>query len=281
MGSLARSTTETASATSRDDIDLIATNYHTTAAILKSMPWIGASGTCKEGKNVKIERVVSFVALIIILFAVGCGGDAPTASVSNDSKGDSNSDGGKTKGAKLGGIKSKSRSSNDGTIVAVETNLGTFEITLDPEKAPLAVDNFLYNYVQRGGYDNTIIHYATSDFFIAGGHTKKLNEIPARAPVRNESDNGLHNLKATVAMSHTQDYPHSATSHFFINVKDNDFFDYDESADEDKKWGYTVFGKVTDGWDVVEKIARAKTHDADEFVSTPVKPIIIKSIRQY
>jgi cyclophilin family peptidyl-prolyl cis-trans isomerase len=230
---------------------------------------------------VKTERVVSFVGLTIILFAVGCGGDAPTASVSNDSKGDSKSDSGKTKGAKLGGSKSKSRSSKDGTIVAVETNLGTFEITLDPEKAPLAVDNFLYNYVQRGGYDNTIIHYATSDFFIAGGHTKKLNEIPARAPVRNESDNGLNNLKATVAMSHTQDYPHSATSHFFINVKDNDFFDYDESADEDKKWGYTVFGKVTDGWDVVEKIARVKTHDADEFVSTPVKPIIIKSIRQY
>ena len=232
----------------------------------------------------KIDRVVPIVAVTMLLFALGCGGDATTASISkkgdsSDASGKSGASGKVSRGKASG---KKRKSSNGATIVAVETNVGTFEITLDAEKAPLAVDNFLYNYVQRGGYDNTIVHYSTLDFFIAGGHQKEgLSEVPSRAPVRNESDNGLANLKATVAMSHAEDYPHSATSHFFINVKDNAFFDYDESAEEDEKWGYTVFGKVTDGWDVVERIANAKTHDTDEFVSTPVKAIVIKSIRQY
>lgn len=229
----------------------------------------------------KIERVVSLIAVTMILFLLGCGGDAPTASVSSDGDGGSaksDSDG-KAKSKKL--TKPKSKSSSGQTIVAVETNMGTFEITLNPEKSPLTVDNFLYNYVQRGGYDDTIVHYCSSDFFIAGGHKSNLTEIPSRAPIRNESDNGLKNVKRTVAMSHTQDYPHSGTSHFFININDNDYFDYDESAEEDEKWGYAVFGKVTDGWDVVERIAQAKTHDSGDFTSTPVEPIVIKTIRQY
>lgn len=215
------------------------------------------------------------------MLAAGCGGDAPSASISNDSGPDGRAS---TEGKKstANSKKSSSTGSDDGTKVVVETNLGNFEITLDADKAPLAVDNFLYNYVHRGAYDNTIVHYCSDEFLIAGGFQVNQKEIPPRAPVRNQSDNGLKNVKRTVALSHTADYPHSASSHFFINVQDNPYFDYDDSAaEEDKKWGYTVFGRVTDGWNVVEKIARARTHDQGDFVSTPVKPVIIKSVRQY
>jgi cyclophilin family peptidyl-prolyl cis-trans isomerase len=100
----------------------------------------------------------------------------------------------------------------------------------------MTVDNFLYNYVQRKCYDNTIMHYSTNDIVMAGGYQADLTEIAPRAPVRNESDNGLTNEIGTVAMSRSPEYPHSATSQFFVNLGKNSVFDYEADAEEDKKF---------------------------------------------
>ncbi|MFP6674631.1 MAG: peptidylprolyl isomerase [Pirellulaceae bacterium] len=229
------------------------------------------------------QRAFGFgvAVLLVNLLTLGCGGDPTPASVSGKPSSSPKSD--NTAGAEL---RSTDRAAvrtpvnEPAPVVTVETNLGTFEITLDAENAPLTVDNFLYNYVERGSYDNTIMHYSNPDYVIGGGFLADLTEIVPRAAVRNESDNGLANTKGTVAMSRSADYPHSATSHFFVNLGENSFFDYKQDAEDDEKWGYAVFGKVTSGMEVLERIAERPTHDTETLVSTPIEPIIIKSIRR-
>ncbi|GAF55611.1 LOW QUALITY PROTEIN: peptidyl-prolyl cis-trans isomerase PpiB [Psychrobacter sp. JCM 18901] len=138
-------------------------------------------------------------------------------------------------------------------VVELETNMGAIVIELNEEKAPKTVENFL-NYVKSGHYDGTIFHRIIDGFMIqGGGMDAEMNEKPTNAPIENEADNGLKNDKGTIAMARTQD-PHSATSQFFINVKDNDFLNH--SGKNMQGWGYTVFGKVTSGMDVIEKNAQ-------------------------
>ena len=138
-------------------------------------------------------------------------------------------------------------------VVELDTNMGAIVIELNEEKAPKTVENFL-NYVKSGHYDGTIFHRIIDGFMIqGGGMDAEMNEKATNAPVENEADNGLKNDKGTIAMARTQD-PHSATSQFFINVKDNDFLNH--SGKNMQGWGYTVFGKVTSGMDVIDKNAR-------------------------
>lgn len=163
-------------------------------------------------------------------------------------------------------------------VVEVATNLGTFEIQLDEAKAPKTVKNFL-EYVDEKHYDNTIFHRVIATFMVqGGGYDINYEKKPTRAPVRNEADNGLKNVRGSVAMARTGD-PHSATAQFFVNVVDNAFLDH--QAQDERGWGYAVFGKVTEGMDVVDKIKGVKTGPAGPFnKDAPEDPVVIKHIRR-
>jgi len=160
--------------------------------------------------------------------------------------------------------------------VKMKTNLGTIIIELNAEKAPKTVGNFL-NYVQQGFYNDTIFHRVISNFMIqGGGFTQKFQQKPANAAIMNEAQNGLKNVKGSVAMARTGD-PHSATAQFFINVKDNNFLDY--KAPTPRHWGYAVFGKVIKGMNVVEKIRDVKTGSKGPFrQDVPLTNVIIEKV---
>lgn len=159
-------------------------------------------------------------------------------------------------------------------VVELNTSMGAIVIELNEEKAPKTVENFL-NYVKSGQYDGTIFHRIIDGFMIqGGGMDAEMNEKPTNAPVENEADNGLKNDKGTIAMARTQD-PHSATSQFFVNVKDNDFLNH--SGKNMQGWGYTVFGKVTSGMDVIEKMKGVPTGRFGMHADVPKEPVIINS----
>ena len=159
-------------------------------------------------------------------------------------------------------------------VVELDTNMGAIVIELNEEKAPKTVENFL-NYVKSGHYDGTIFHRIIDGFMIqGGGMDAEMNEKATNAPVENEADNGLKNDKGTIAMARTQD-PHSATSQFFINVKDNDFLNH--SGKNMQGWGYTVFGKVTSGMDVIEKMRGVPTGRFGMHADVPNEPVVINS----
>ena len=159
-------------------------------------------------------------------------------------------------------------------VVELDTNMGAIVIELNEEKAPKTVENFL-NYVKSGQYDSTIFHRIIDGFMIqGGGMDAEMNEKPTNAPIENEADNGLKNDKGTIAMARTQD-PHSATSQFFINVKDNDFLNH--SGKNMQGWGYTVFGKVTSGMDVIEKMRSVPTGRFGMHADVPKEPVVINS----
>ena len=159
-------------------------------------------------------------------------------------------------------------------VVELDTNMGAIVIELNEEKAPKTVENFL-NYVKSGHYDGTIFHRIIDGFMIqGGGMDAEMNEKATNAPVENEADNGLKNDKGTIAMARTQD-PHSATSQFFINVKDNDFLIH--SGKNMQGWGYTVFGKVTSGMDVIDKMRGVPTGRFGMHADVPNEPVVINS----
>ncbi|WP_296243710.1 peptidylprolyl isomerase [Psychrobacter sp. UBA6766] len=159
-------------------------------------------------------------------------------------------------------------------VVELDTNMGAIVIELNEEKAPKTVENFL-NYVKSGHYDGTIFHRIIDGFMIqGGGMDADMNEKATNAPIENEADNGLKNDKGTIAMARTQD-PHSATSQFFINVKDNDFLNH--SGKNMQGWGYTVFGKVTSGMDVIDKMRGVPTGRFGMHADVPKEPVIINS----
>ncbi len=160
-------------------------------------------------------------------------------------------------------------------VVVVKTSLGTFKAELYQDKAPGTVANFL-KYVDDKFYDGTIFHRVIDGFMIqGGGMDKDLAKKPTRASIQNEAKNGLKNTTGTLAMARTPD-PHSATAQFFVNVKDNAFLDYPGSDG----WGYCVFGKVTEGMDVVDKIKAVATTTKGGTPNVPVTPVVIESIRR-
>ena len=153
--------------------------------------------------------------------------------------------------------------------VLLTTSLGEIELELEAEKAPISVENFL-GYVDSGFYDGTVFHRVIPGFMVqGGGFGEGLNQKPTKAPIKNEADNGLHNVRGTVAMARTQNV-NSATSQFFINHRDNDFLDHGG-----RDFGYAVFAKVVRGMEVVDQIAQVPTGNRAMMQNVPLTPVKI------
>jgi len=164
--------------------------------------------------------------------------------------------------------------------VVIKTSLGEIRLQLDAEKAPVTVDNFLANYVNRGFYDDTAVHYVAKDSMVlAGGYTADLEPKETRAYIRSEADNGLKNLRGTIAMVRDPEHIDSATSQFFVNLVDNPSLDH-KDTESAENYGYCVFGKVIEGMDVVDRIAGVEVADKGDFPNTPVQPVVIESIQR-
>ncbi len=166
------------------------------------------------------------------------------------------------------------------TALLMETSLGNISLELDADKAPKTVENFL-RYVDEGHYAGVVFHRVIDDFMIqGGGFDPKLGKKDVHDPIRNEADNGLKNLRGSIAMARTN-APHSASAQFFINLKDNGFLDHRDQSR--RGWGYTVFGKVTAGMEVVNKIAKLATTtktsaDGMPMQNVPIEPPVINRV---
>lgn len=159
-------------------------------------------------------------------------------------------------------------------MIVLKTNYGDISIELDFDKAPASANNFMA-YVKKGSYDNTIFHRVIDNFMIqGGGFDSDMVQRPTEAPIQNEADNGLKNEIGTVAMARTSD-PHSATCQFFINVSNNTFLDHKDKTSQG--WGYAVFGKVSEGMDIINKIKQCKTTSKGGHQDVPVDEIVIIS----
>ena len=158
-------------------------------------------------------------------------------------------------------------------MVTFQTNHGDIVIKTFDDKAPATVQNFL-DYCREGFYDNTIFHRVIPGFMVqGGGFTTDMQQKQTNAPIKNEADNGLRNLRGTISMARTADKD-SATSQFFLNVADNAFLDHGQ-----RDFGYAVFGKIVKGQDVVEKISQVPTKDVGPYQNVPSKPVVILSAK--
>ena len=173
-----------------------------------------------------------------------------------------------------GASKIENNKHEDTTLIKIYTTQGEIELKLFDDKAPETTKNFIL-YAEAGKYNGTIFHRVIKDFMIqGGGHLPDLSEIATESPVVNESNNGLSNKKGTIAMARTSD-PHSATSQFFINLKDNDFLDKKNAPDN---YGYCVFGEVTNGIDIVEKIGESQTGRNGMYDDVPMETVLIEKV---
>jgi peptidyl-prolyl cis-trans isomerase B (cyclophilin B) len=214
------------------------------------------------------------LATISLLATAGCsrsGGDGQPAAAVNGPNGDKAAD----------AAPAKPTQDPLHPVVVFETSAGSFTVKLDAEKAPLTVSNFL-RYVSNKYYDGTIIHQVQKDFpkvVLGGTYTPDLKEkAGVGSYVRNEADKGVKNRRGTIAMARQPDVIDSATSMFFINLADNDVLDYKDRTPE--KYGYCVFGEVTDGLNVVDSIGQVAVKDLPQVEHTPVETIAIKSVRR-
>ena len=164
--------------------------------------------------------------------------------------------------------------SGENPLVLFETSHGDFSVEVDEESAPLSAQNFL-RYVDEGFYDGTVFHRVIPGFMVqGGGFTAEMEHKAGHAPIRNEADNGLRNLRGSLAMARTNDL-HSATSQFFVNLVDNAFLDHRTG-----NFGYAVFGRVVGGIDVIDKIAKVKTGRRRGHDDVPAEPVLVKSARR-
>ena len=159
------------------------------------------------------------------------------------------------------------------------TSAGDIDLLINAEKSPISAQNFL-DYANSGFYDGTIFHRVIKDFMIqAGGHTADLSEkpIPGKPTIKNEADNGLSNIRGSLAMARKPE-PHTAKNQFFINHKNNVHLDY--TAKTNRGWGYAVFGNVVSGMEVVDAIASVETGDRESMQNVPVETITITSVKR-
>ncbi len=162
-------------------------------------------------------------------------------------------------------------------MVIIKTSAGDIELELFEKEAPATVKNFL-DYIDAGHYDNTIFHRVIDNFMIqGGGFDAEFEEKPTGKPIQNEAANRISNKRGTIAMARTNQV-HSATAQFFINVKDNNFLDF--QSETPQGFGYCVFGKVTKGMDVVDKIKSVDTHSVGYYDDVPVETVVINEIRR-
>lgn len=160
-------------------------------------------------------------------------------------------------------------------MVTLKTSAGDIELSLNAEKAPRSVENFLA-YAKAGHYDGTIFHRVIKGFMVQGGGFEPgMNQKNVNGPIPNEANNGLKNDKYTVAMARTNE-PHSATAQFFINAKDNDFLNF--SSETSSGWGYAVFGEVVAGKEIVDAIEGVATGQAGPYGDVPIEDVIIESV---
>jgi cyclophilin family peptidyl-prolyl cis-trans isomerase len=160
-------------------------------------------------------------------------------------------------------------------MIRFETSLGDFTVELFEKEAPISAANFLA-YIDEGFFDSTIFHRIVPGFVIqGGGFTEDMSQKRTKAPIKNEADNGLKNERGTLSMARTNDI-NSATSQFFVNLKDNEFLDHSRG-----NFGYAVFGKVTEGMDVIDKIAAVETGRKKGFDDVPVEAVVMKSVRRH
>jgi len=203
--------------------------------------------------------IVAYVALLFVTAVAGAADPAPS--------------GGAAPAPKEGDKKMSQTGKNP--VVVISTSMGDIEAELYADKAPESVKNFIA-YAEAGHYNNTVFHRVIKDFMIqGGGMTADMNQKPTKAPIKNEADNGLKNLDGTLAMARTS-VPDSATSQFFINVKDNAFLDHKSKTPQG--YGYAVFGKVISGTDVVQKIEGVSTTSKGMHQDVPAEPVVIKSV---
>ena len=163
-------------------------------------------------------------------------------------------------------------------LVLLETSSGDILLELFPDKAPKTVENFLA-YVDGGFYENTLFHRVIKGFMIqGGGYGPRMDEKPTRESIENEADNGLKNERGSIAMARTSD-PHSASAQFFINLTDNDFLNH--TGKDVQGWGYCVFGKVSEGMEVVDAIAKVKTDAKGMHDDVPTDMVLITSVGRF
>jgi peptidyl-prolyl cis-trans isomerase A (cyclophilin A) len=159
-------------------------------------------------------------------------------------------------------------------MIRFETNLGNFTVELFEKEAPVSAANFL-KYVEDGFFDGTIFHRVIPGFMIqGGGFTEDMSQKRTQAPIKNEADNGVKNKRGTLSMARTNDI-NSATSQFFVNLKDNDFLDHSKG-----NFGYAVFGRVTEGMDVIDKIAAVETGRRRGHEDVPLEAVVMTSARR-
>lgn len=227
--------------------------------------------------------------LAILLSATGCGQSAPADATAQIAGGPATEDAAAStnladatqanfsqgSSAKAGARKPEGDPLHP--IVEIQTTLGKITLELDAEHAPGTVRNFL-NYVNAELYNSTIFHYVDAgSMILGGGFDDQLSPIQISPPIRNEAHNGLRNLAGTIAMSRPFDAIDGATSQFFINVRDNSALDH--SGPTEDEYGYTVFGKVTAGMEVVEQISQIPVHTEGEFTNTPKQRVIVEAVR--
>jgi cyclophilin family peptidyl-prolyl cis-trans isomerase len=226
----------------------------------------------------RTSKTLGALLIAIALFTTfGCNsGDSPDASAATAATATPESAAPAT--ASIPGLPARPASDPLRPVVVMETSVGAVTVKLDAEKAPLTVENFLA-YVDSGFYDQTIIHQAfRGQGVLGGGYGLDYAEKPARTPIRNEAHNGLKNRRGTIAMARTIDAIDSARTQFLFSVADNESLDHRDRTPEG--YGYCVFGEVTVGLEVLDKIANAPVHDTPDFDRTPTQPIVVKSVRR-
>ncbi len=230
--------------------------------------------------NLHIRRLIAGAAVFAALGASsGCASSEPASSPASQVTSATNSSGGSTEPgappAPATENPNDKASKKENPVVVLETSLGTIKIELFSDAAPISVKNFL-DYVESKHYDGTIFHRVIPGFMVqGGGFTADMKQKQTKAPIKNEAGNGLKNMRGTLAMARTND-PDSASSQFFINVADNDFLNRERAQDG---VGYAVFGKVTEGMDVVDKIVAVKTKNVGPYQNVPAEPVTIKSAK--
>jgi cyclophilin family peptidyl-prolyl cis-trans isomerase len=222
---------------------------------------------------------LALASLAVACWLTGCGGKSDTASADATS-GESATEVDPTSSVAGPAPKTKAPEQPVDPVVVLHTSAGDIKLQLYAEKAPQTVANFLRNYVERGFYEQTIFHHVEPGMMlIGGGFTADLQPKPTKAPIYNESRNGLQNKKGTIAMIHEPNAAHSATSQFFVNLQDNPDLDF-QAGEEADVFGYCVFGKVVEGLDVVERIAGQPTTAQGDFVSIPVETVMIERVEE-
>ena len=227
-------------------------------------------------KKLFLISVLFLVFLVVALFHLGCSESGRNRHMSQEGEPTSSSDPQKMASKDSDQSETLTQRTGENPMVLMETSMGNIKIELFRALAPVSVENFL-TYVNENFYFGTIFHRVVRGFVIqGGGFTEEMEKKPTHAPIKNEAKNGLSNTRGTVAMARTS-IINSATSQFYINLKDNTFLDHQDESTQG--YGYCVFGKVIEGMDVVDNIGMVPTTRKGRHENVPITPVFIKSVR--